>query len=407
MFSFRVKTGKNAVPKHGDGVLADVKALGRTIGSAVPNGEPSEFDGDGDGFRTGPSGEDNVPVSPTKPVDALRGAWDKLREKKISGDEARAIKAAQKMKGKKPRYTPSEMGKLLRGARTRQDAADARKMAREWCESIFALEGLGDNGNYRVKLFNGETGVNIVGRKREVLAVHNEDEPYLHIRISGQLIDENGRSAGVFERRIYLDDYNAAKKPHVYNEVLRIDPERRGEGIGADFTLASEAQYAAMGLDEMRLNAGLTDGVYTWLRAGYRFKNDEERVDFVQNLEKRYQQMLKDAGSKENLVKGGFETAVGRWFSDDDGKLKMPEPMFESMEQLELFLKFMGRAKSSPQGSDREIPPAVFTMFGQFSRQIMRGLNNDMVKEINPRFSPEQKSLVISGLDILTTRVYD
>ena len=407
MFSFRVKTGKNAVLNSGDGVFADVKALGRTIGSVVPDGEPSEFDGDGDGFRTGPTGEDNVPVSPKRAADALRGAWDKLREKKMTGDEARAVKAAQQTKGKKPKYTPSEMGKLLRGARTRQDAADARKMAREWCESIFAIEGLGDNGDYKVKLFKGETGVNIVGRKREVLAVHNEDEPYLHIRISGQLIDKDGKSAGVFERRIYLDDYNAAKKPYVYNEILRIDPEHRGEGIGADFTLASEAQYAAMGLDEMRLNAGLSDGVYTWLRAGYRFKNDEERVDFVKTLEKRYQEMLKDAGSKENLVKGGFDTTVGSRWTDDDKWTKMPEPLFESMEQLELFLKFLGRAKSSPQGSDREIPPAVFTMFGAFSKQLKRGMNNDMVKEINPRFAPEQKSLVISGLDIVTTRVYD
>ena len=39
--------------------LSDMKSLGRAIGSVV---NPSEFDGDGDGFMVGPDGVDNVPV---------------------------------------------------------------------------------------------------------------------------------------------------------------------------------------------------------------------------------------------------------------------------------------------------------------------------------------------------------
>jgi hypothetical protein len=117
--------------------------------------------------------------------------------------------------------------------------------------------------------------------------------------------------------------------------------------------------------------------------------------------------MLKDAGSKEALIKGGFKTAVGYRYTDDKPLRKMPEPLFEDEEQLELFLKFLARGKSTPQGSDREIPPAVFAMFGEFSRQIMRGMNQDMAKEINPNLATGQKSLIISGLDTLTTRVYD
>jgi hypothetical protein len=382
----------------------EVKILGAPIGGL---GDPSDFDGDGDGFLTGPDGRDNIPA-PTQVVDNLKGAWNKLREKKMAGDEARAIKAANLVKGKKPK-TPQEINQLLRGARTREDVVEARKNVREWAESIFAFDGLGDDGSNKVVIFKGKTGVNIVGRKREVPSVNDQDpdEPYLHIRISGKIVDKDGKEVGLFERRVFLDDYNAAKKPHIYNEILRMQPEARGKGIGADFTLASEAQYAAMGLDEMRLNAGLADGVYTWLRAGYRFKNDKERIDFAETIEKRYQAMLKDAGSKENLIKGGFMTSVGGRAFDDDKTVKMPEPLFESMEQLELFLKFLGRAKGSPQGSDREIPPAAFTLFGDFSKRLMRGMNNDLVKDINPSFSVKEKTLVITGLDILTTRVYD
>jgi hypothetical protein len=409
MFSFRTKTGRNAALNNNEGgVSADVKALGRTIGSLPSSGKPSDFDGDGDGFLTGPDGRDNIPA-PTQVVDNLKGAWNKVREKKMAGDEARAIKAANLVKGKKPKYTPQDINKLVRGARKREDAVEARKVVREWAESIFDFDGLGDDGDYKVVIFKGKTGVNIVGRKREVPSVNDDDpdQPYLHVRVSGKIVGKDGKEVGLFERWIYLDDYNSAKKPHVYNEILRMKPEQRGKGIGADFTLASEAQYAGMGIEEMRLNAGLTDGVYTWLRAGYRFKNDKERVDFAETIEERYQEMLKDAGSKENLVKGGFMTSVGGRAFDDEKTVKMPEPLFENMEQLDLFLKFLGRAKGSPQGSEREIPPAVFTMFGDFSKRLMRGMNNDMVKDINPRFATEQKSLVITGLDILNTRVYD
>jgi hypothetical protein len=408
MSSFRLKTGKNAALGQEGGVFVDVKALGRTISSITSGVKPSKFDGDGDGFLTGPDGKDNIPV-PTQVVDNLKGAWNKLREKKMAGDEARAIKAANLVKGKTPKYTPEEINEILKKARSREDVIEARKIVREWAESIFALDGLGDDGSHKVVISKGKTGVGIFGRRREIPSVNDQDpdEPYLHIRVSGTIVDKNGKKVALFERRIYLDNYNAAKKPHIYGEILSVEKQHKGKGIGADFTIASEAQYAAVGLKEMRLNAGLADGVYTWLRAGYRFKNDKGRKDFAETIERRYQEMLKDAGSKENLVKGGFTTSVGGRRLDDEKTITMPEPLFESMEQLDLFLKFLGRAKGAPLGSEREIPPAVFTMFGAFSKRLLRGMNHDMVKDINPRFQPEQKSLIITGLDIVPTRVYD
>ncbi len=46
-----------------------VKSIGRSIGAVV---EPSEFDGDGDGFVMGRDGRDNVPA-PRRVVDAVEG----------------------------------------------------------------------------------------------------------------------------------------------------------------------------------------------------------------------------------------------------------------------------------------------------------------------------------------------
>lgn len=51
--------------------VSGVKVLGRAIGSARQVGKPSEVDGDGDGFLTGPDGQDNIPA-PKGVVDAAK-----------------------------------------------------------------------------------------------------------------------------------------------------------------------------------------------------------------------------------------------------------------------------------------------------------------------------------------------
>ena len=405
MFSFRLKTGKNAALNQEGGVFADVKALGRIIGEVTPNGEPSEFDGDGDGMRTGRDGKDNVPV--TKPVkDVIEELWGEKQQKALERDESRLQGVIKKLKGRKPKHDVQRMRELLVGARNKQDAIDARKITRAWAKSIFEMDGIGENGDYKVRLYPGTTGVTIMGRNRSILASH-DDHPYPHVRISGEILDKDNKHVGLWERHIYLDNDNALGKPHVYHEVFRMEDTHRGKGVGADFTLATESMYGQLGIDEIHLNAGLADGGYTWLRAGYNFKDDKERTKLAKQIEERYKQMLQDAGSKEKLVAGGFMTAVGRHHSDREKAgtpQLMPTPMFESMEELDKFLKILGQVKTHPVGSERQMPPMALTMFGNFSRRILRGTNFDVQKPVRGS-STETKSLKIYGLDKLVTRV--
>lgn len=51
--------------------VKSVKVLGASIGRASSVVKPSEFDGDGDGFRVGRDGVDNVPVAPKPVVEAV------------------------------------------------------------------------------------------------------------------------------------------------------------------------------------------------------------------------------------------------------------------------------------------------------------------------------------------------
>lgn len=405
MTRFRTKVGEKTLAHLGGGLPISQKALGETIGQASSAGDPSEEDGDGDGFRTGRNGKDNVPV--TKPVkDVIEELWGEKQQKALERDESRLQGVIKKLKGRKPKHDVKRMSELLTGARTKQDATDARKITRAWAKSIFEMDGIGENGDYKVRLYAGTTGVTIMGRNRSILASH-DDHPYPHVRISGEILDKDNKHVGLWERHIYLDNDNALGKPHVYHEVFRMDDAHRGKGVGADFTLATESMYGQLGIDEVHLNAGLADGGYTWLRAGYNFKDDKERTKLAKQIEERYQQMLKDAGSKEKLVAGGFMTAVGRHHSDREKAgtpQLMPTPMFESMEELDKFLKILGQIKTHPVGSERQMPPMALTMFGNFSRRILRGTNFDVQKPVRSP-STETKSLKIYGLDKLVTRV--
>lgn len=406
MSSFRKQIGTETLARLGGGLPIGEKALGPTLGNAPKPTVVSEEDGDGDGFRTGPDGKDNIPV--TKPVtQVIKDLWSDKRKKSLEADEKRAVKVAGILKNRSPKHGVKEMRDILVNAKMRPDVINARKEATDWAKSIFEVDGIGNNGEYKIRLFDGTTGVNIVGRKRSVPSAHNE-EPYLHIRVSGEVLDKDNKSVGFFERHIYLDEDNSKKKPYAYHEILRLQESARGQGIGADFTMSSESMYSKLGVDSIHLNAGLSDGGYTWLRAGYGFKSDKERVKVAKVLEERYQEMLKDAGSKEKLIAGGFFSSVGRHFSDDESTrngVKMPEPMFESMEDLDKFLKMLGQIKGNAVGSENEFPPAGLALFGDFSKRILRGMNFDVTKKVDVSSGGQKSLIIISGLDNLFTRV--
>jgi hypothetical protein len=81
MAFFRKKVGKRTLAQTGEGSSLSTKNLGPKIGTAPSGvGRASEEDGDGDGFRTGPDGRDNVPA--VKPVkEKLIEAWTDKRQK--------------------------------------------------------------------------------------------------------------------------------------------------------------------------------------------------------------------------------------------------------------------------------------------------------------------------------------
>jgi GNAT superfamily N-acetyltransferase len=392
MGSFRKKTGKEALAKSGEGFFMSIKILGKPIGAL------GEEDGDGDGFVTGPSGEDNVPAPIANAKDDIKKLWNDVKKKQLDADEKRIIKAVKETKP--PMHSNEKMLEILLRA-DKGDSRAAKKITRDWAKSIFEMKGLGDDGSYSAELWGDDEGVRIWGQRNMRVADEFSSSPY--IQIGGKIVDSDGKKVGIFERHIYLDGSNDRFEPHAYHEILRIDKEHQGKGIGADFGIKAESKYEALGVKSIHLNAGLDDGIYTWSRAGYNFKSDSGRKNFLADIEDRYKMLLKEAGGdKSKLVAGGFKTAVGRRYTDK-GDIVAPTPLFENVEHLDAFLKLLGAAKKQTIESEGAISPSAFAMFPA-SKFILRGLNKDMFRKI--RTMPKAaKSISITGLDKVFRRV--
>ena len=374
--------------------VQNLKALGRTIGNARRSNLSSDIDGDGDGFVTGPDGQDNIPAPIAKASESIKKIWDDQAKKQLAADEKRAVKAAQSAKKKPPRFKLEQVADVMTRARRREEVSEAKAVAKGFIKSIFEIDGLGDDGEHKSRV----TSVMFMGDKFKGF---DGPHPEMHIVVEGDIRDKDGKSVGLFRREIYMDSENRKGKPYVYHDMLRVTEGSKGRGIGSDFTLATEAKYGELDMGEIYLNAGLTDGAYTWARAGYTFVNDDERKRFIAELRKRLKNFEQDAGNIDNLIAGGFETDVGRILvrrRDEEIKPRVTATsLFNNKEEYETFVSLVDEVEKG------NAEPAVLTAFPKFAREIMFGMNVDMKKPI--RKITEGKALFISGFDKILGRV--
>jgi hypothetical protein len=99
------------------------------------------------------------------------------------------------------------------------------------------------------------------------------------VRFSGDIVLEEVDSpnkrimAGLFVRELKFDemdeDGSALVPNSIYHQVLTIENEFQGVGLGQSFNIATEKNYGIMGLKEANLMTDW-DGTYTWAKAGYK-----------------------------------------------------------------------------------------------------------------------------------------
>lgn len=380
MSSFRKRVGGETPPAQ------DSKALGPKISSRRPSAGTSDIDGDGDGFVTGPDGRDNIPAPIAQAGESIRDAWNAAMDEQLKADEGRAMKARDAAQRKMPRESVAEIGEKLATARRREEIVAAKQAAIAFAKAMFEIDGLGDDGSYKAVIISPKDSVQVRGNKFKGADM---DHPELHIFVSGVIQDKDGNRVGFFERSIFVDDENRKGKPYVYHDFLKLNDSVKGRGIGADFTITTEAKYEALNLDEIHLNAAMSDGAYTWSRAGYRFKNETERKRFMREIRRRVDEMTKEAGGVDKLIAGGFETMTGALRKD--GPRKLPKDLFNSREEYDVFMRLLDDVENG------DAQPAALTVFSKFAKAAMQGIVVDMKKPVGG--GRQMKALVLRGLD--------
>jgi len=105
------------------------------------------------------------------------------------------------------------------------------------------------------------------------------------VRFSGDIVLEevdvpNKRiMAGLFVRELKFDgmdeDGSSLVPSSMYHQVLTIENEFQGVGLGQSFNIATEKNYGIMGIKEANLMTDW-DGTYTWAKAGYKMTSPDD-----------------------------------------------------------------------------------------------------------------------------------
>jgi hypothetical protein len=95
----------------------------------------------------------------------------------------------------------------------------------------------------------------------------NADAKYRKIFVEGTINSMDGNYAGVFQRAIYRD--LNTKGIIVSHELLELEPEVQGLGIGAKFYMNAENKYIVNGYEKIAVHAALDQGGYVWAKTGF------------------------------------------------------------------------------------------------------------------------------------------
>lgn len=250
-----------------------VKATRRTLGK--PIGGVAEVDGDGDGFVTGPDGEDNIPAAaqqlveqarqeiadakPKTPTDQptlkrLGKAIADIIQKDIDGREA----SRQKRVGKYMAERHADGDLPWAGLSRREFEAMSKR------ERFGVASAMFDHPFIRGT--NGKNYAAIPKSYRDLEYSQSNDSVYIEADIwevddTGNIIGRN--PAGVMQRQFRLD------KDVVEHQYFRMYEDKdKKSGIATIVNGYAFAGYKALGFDDVELQAAM-DGPYVWALMGF------------------------------------------------------------------------------------------------------------------------------------------
>lgn len=95
------------------------------------------------------------------------------------------------------------------------------------------------------------------------------------LAIEGRIFTNDDAYVGNIARKFYRDKEG---KLVVKHDLLVLNKEFQGKGIGSELSKSSLEAYHQMGVDRIELHAAMDVGPYAWARAGYKFKPGEDML---------------------------------------------------------------------------------------------------------------------------------
>jgi hypothetical protein len=250
-----------------------VKVGKRTIGR--PIGGVSDVDGDGDGFVTGPSGEDNIPATAQRLVEQARQEMggvkpvkptDQPTLKRIGKAVADIIKkdidARETMRQKR-------VGKYMAERHADSDLPWAGISRREF-DAMSKRERFGvASAMFDHPFIRGTNGKNyavIPKSYRDLQFSQSDDSIFVEADIwevdeTGNIIGRN--PAGLVQRQLRLD------KDMVEHQYFNMyDEDDKKSGVATVVNGYAFAGYKALGFEDVELQAAM-DGPYVWALMGF------------------------------------------------------------------------------------------------------------------------------------------
>lgn len=141
------------------------------------------------------------------------------------------------------------------------------------------------------------------------------------LKIEGEITDADGRVAGWFEREIVR---RADGTYEVHHNFLELEKRAQGKGFASAWNAENEAWYRANGVAEIKLEANIDVGGYTWAKAGYDWDYPAAQ-DLPADLGK-IRTRLRSAAKKAGMAPEDFEPMLARLDRANWGSSDYPSP---------------------------------------------------------------------------------
>jgi len=145
---------------------------------------------------------------------------------------------------------------------------------------------------------------------------------------SAKIVTPSGRTVGTTSREFRFDENGNL---YVYNAYMELVKSARGDGFSSNYTEALYDLYRALGIQNVHVGAGLTEGGYTWGNAGFDFTENVVPPMIVRNMKNQLslaisEGRMQDAMYLENLIqralRGGSDRPTANEIATIPGQLE-------------------------------------------------------------------------------------